>query len=83
MAHAGVWEGLMMAVREMDRFPGQWRMGIRDLHRRTVMAPTPREQERRQAIRLPAQGWTAAAPGRDPLATGRWALAFGQGSRRS
>ena len=69
----------MMAVREMDRFPGQWQVGIRDLRRRTVMAPTPRERERRQAIRLPAQGWTAAAPGRDPLTTGRWAPASGQG----
>ena len=59
MAYAEVWEGLMMAVRELDRFPGQWRMGIRDLHRRTIMAPTPRERERRQPIRLPAQGWTA------------------------
>ena len=63
MAYAGVWEGLMMAMREMYRFPGQWQMGTRDLRRGTNMAPTPRERERRQAIRLPAQGWTAAALG--------------------
>ena len=61
MAYAGVWEGLVMGVREMDRFLEQWQMGIRDLHRRTIMAPTPRERERWQAIWLLAQGWTAAA----------------------
>ena len=36
-------------------------MGIRDLHRRTIPAPTPRERERWQAIWLLAQGWTASA----------------------
>ena len=49
-----------MRVREMDRFLEQWQMGIRDLHRRTILAPTPRERERWQAIWLLAQGWTAA-----------------------
>ena len=36
----------MMGVREIDRFLEQWQMGIRDLHRRTILAPTPRERER-------------------------------------
>ena len=35
----------MMGVREIDRFPEQWQMGIRDLRRRTIMVPTLRERE--------------------------------------
>ena len=72
-----------MGVREIDRFPEQWQMGIRDLHRRTILAPTPRERERWQAIGLLAQGWTASATAealeRDPHTIGRWAAAFGEG----
>ena len=45
-----------MGVREIDGFLEQWQMGIRDLHRRTILAPTPRERERWQAIWLLAQG---------------------------
>ena len=70
-----------MGVREIDRFLEQWQMGIRDFHRRTILAPTPRE--RWQAIRFLAQGWTAAATAealeRDPHTIGRWASAFGEG----
>ena len=70
-----------MGVREIDRFLEQWQMGIRDLHRRTILAPTP--GERRQAIWLLAQGWTASATAealeRDPHTIGRWAAAFGKG----
>ena len=66
-----------MGVREIDRFLQQWQMGIRDLRRRTVLAPTPRERERWQAIWLLARGGTASAmaeaPERDPHAIGRWA----------
>ena len=36
-------------------------MGIRDLHQRAILVPTPREQEALQAIWSLAQGWTAAA----------------------
>ena len=58
-------------------------MGIRDLHRRKVLAPAPRE--RWQAIWLLAQGWTAAATAemleRDPHTVGRWVSAFGQGGQ--
>ena len=36
-----------MGVREIDRSPEQWRMEIKDLRRRMIPAPTPRERERR------------------------------------
>ena len=72
-----------MRVREIDRFLEQWQMGIRDLHRRTILSPTPRERERWQAIWLLAQGWTASATAealeRDPHTIGRWASAFTEG----
>ena len=38
-----------MGVREIDRFLEQWRMDARDLHRRLILAPTPRERALRQA----------------------------------
>ena len=72
-----------MGVREIDWSLEQWQMGIRDLHRRTILSPTPRERERWQAIWLLAQGWTASATaealGRDPHTIGRWASAFKEG----
>ena len=72
-----------MGVREIERFLEQWRMDARDLHRRLILAPTPRERERWHAIWLLAQGWTASgtaqALGRDPHTIGRWAAAFGEG----
>ncbi len=72
-----------MGVREIDQFLKQWQMDGRDLHRRLILAPTPRERERRHDIWLLTQGWTASgtaqALGRDPHAIGRWAAAFGQG----
>ena len=72
-----------MGVREIDRFLQQWQMSIRDLHRWTILAPTPRERERWHAIWLLAQGWTASATAealdRDPHTIGRWAAAFGKG----
>ena len=76
-------ERLVMGVREIDRFLKQWEMNVRDAHRRTILAPTPRERERWQAIWLLAQGWTASATPealeRDPHTIGRWATAFGEG----
>ena len=73
----------MMGVREIERFLEQWEMNVRDVHRRTILAPTPRERERWQAIWLLAQGWTASATAealdRDPHTIGRWAAAFGEG----
>ena len=68
-------------VREIDRSLEQWRMGVKDLRRRMILAPTPRE--RWYAILLLAQGLTAAATAealeRDPHTIGRWASAFGEG----
>ena len=50
-----------MGVREIDRSLEQWQMGVKDLRRRMILAPTPRERERWYAIVLLAQGLTAAA----------------------
>ena len=73
----------MMGVREMDRSLEQWQMGVKDLRRRMILAPTPRERERWYAMLLLAQGLTAAATAevleRDPLTVGRWVAAFGEG----
>ena len=72
-----------MGVRGMERFLEQWEMDARDLHRRMILAPTPRERERWHALWLLAQSWTAAATaealGRDPRTIGRWAAVFGEG----
>ena len=58
-------------------------MGVKDLRRRMILAPTPRERERWYAIWLLAQGWTATATAealeRDPHTIGRWASVFGEG----
>ena len=42
----------MMGVREIERSLEQWQLGIKDLRRRMILAPTPRERERRYAILL-------------------------------
>ena len=72
-----------MGVREIDRSLEQWQMGVKDLRRRMILAPTPRERERWYAILLLAQGLTAAATAealeRDPHTIGRWASACGEG----
>ena len=72
-----------MVVREIARWLEQWELGAKDVQRRAILAPTPRERERWQAILLLSQGWTAAAAAelldRDPHTIGRWAAAFGQG----
>ena len=46
----------MMGVREIDRSLEQWQTGVKDLRRRMVLAPTPRERERWYAV-------AAAGPG--------------------
>ena len=70
-------------VREIDRSLEQWQMGEKDLRRRMILAPTPRDRKRCYAMLLLAQGWTAAAAAdaleRDPHTIGRWASAFGEG----
>ena len=45
-----------MGVREIDRSLEQWQMGEKDLRRRMILAPTPRERERWYAMLLLAQG---------------------------
>ena len=47
--------------RYIDLILRQWEMDARGLHRRLILAPTPRERERWHALWLLAQGWTAAA----------------------
>ena len=77
----------MMGVREIDRSLEQWEMGMKDVQRRMILSPTPRERERWHALWLLAQGWTAAATAemldRDPHTIGRWAAAFGEGGPRA
>ena len=45
-----------MGVREIERFLEQWQMDVRELRRRMILAPTPREWERWYALLLLAQG---------------------------
>ena len=72
-----------MGVREIEWFLEQWQMDARDLRRRMILSPTPRERERWYALLLLAQGCTASATAealeRDPHTIGRWAAAFGEG----
>ena len=79
--------GGMMGVREIERSLERWELGVKDLQRRMILAPTPRERERWYAMLLLAQGWTAAATAealdRDPHTIGRWASAFGEGGSRA
>ena len=76
-------EGSVMGVREIERFLEQWQLEARDLRRRMIVAPTPRERERWCAMLMLAQGWTASTTAealeRDPHTIGRWAAAFGEG----
>ena len=58
-----------MGVREMDRFLEQWEMGVEDVHRRLILAPTPRERTLRQAQGLARR--LAAGPRLDRLGHGR------------
>ena len=72
---------MVMGVREIGRFLEQWQIGVKDLRRRMILAPTPREWW--YAILLLAQGWTAAVTAealeRDPHTIGRWVAALGEG----
>ena len=75
-----------MGVREMEWFLEQWQMDARDLRRRMILSPTPRERERWHALWLLCRGLTASgtaqALGRDAHTIGRWAAAFGEGGPR-
>ena len=74
---------MVMGVREIDQALEWWEINAKDVHRRMILAPTPRERERWHVIWLLAQGWTASAAAealeRDPHTIGRWASAFGEG----
>ena len=74
---------MVMSVRDIGRSLEQWEMNAKDVHRRMILAPTPRERERWHAVWLLVQGWTAVAVAealeRDPHTIGWWALAFGEG----
>ena len=72
-----------MGVREIERSLERWELGVKDLQRRMILAPTPRERERWYAMLLLAQGWTAEALDRDPHTIGRWASAFGEGGSKA
>ena len=72
-----------MGVRGIGRSLERWQMEVKDLRRRMILAPTPRERERWYALLRLAQGLTAAATAealeRDPHTIGRWASACGEG----
>ena len=76
-----------MGVREIERSLERWELGVKDLQRRMILAPTPRERERWYAMLLLAQGLTAVATAealdRDPYTIGRWASVFGEGGPRA
>lgn len=50
-----------MGVREIEQSLKQWQMEVKDLSRKMILEPTPRERERWYAMLLLAQGWTASA----------------------
>ncbi len=76
-----------MGVRDIGQSLEQWQMEEKDLQRRMILAPTPRERERWYAMLMLAQGKTAGdtaeALDRDPHIIGRWAAAFGEGGPRA
>ena len=53
---------MMMGVREIGRSLEQWQRGVKDLRRRMVLAPTPRERAPLQAQEMVRH---AAGPGFD------------------
>ena len=70
---------MVMRVREIERSLEQWEMNAKDVHRRMILAPTPRERERWYAILLLAQGRTsvATAEALDPGSTHHRAVGIG------
>ena len=72
---------------EIERFLEQSHMDARDLRRRLILSPTPRERERWHALWLLSQGWTASAAAQalewDPHTIGRWLSAFSEGGARA
>ena len=46
---------------EMTALLERWQLDVSGMHRRLILAATPREREGWHAIWLLAQGWTASA----------------------
>ena len=77
-----------MGVREIGRSLEQWQMEVKDLRRRMILVPTPRERERWYAMLLLAQGgrqlprrrlWKGIPTPLAPFDKLRRASAFGEG----
>ena len=70
-------------MEEMGALLERWRMDEGEVRRRLYRASTPRDRERWHAVRLLAQGWTAAAVAqaleRDAHTIGQWAKALSEG----
>ena len=47
---------MVMSVRGIERLLEQWEMGVKDVHRRVILAPTPRERERSPSGCWPKDG---------------------------
>ena len=71
-----------MGVREIDRSLEQWQMGVKDLRRRMILAPTPRERERWYAILLLVSGLDGSGDGGGAGAGPPHYRALGVGLRR-
>ena len=52
-----------MSVREIERCLEQWEMNAKDVHRRMILAPTPRERERWHAVWLLGAGLDSSGHG--------------------
>jgi hypothetical protein len=72
-----------MGVGTMAEVLARWKLDVATVRERVYRAANPRERERWHALRLLAQGWSAAevAAGleRDPHTIGAWLHAFEQG----
>ncbi len=57
---------MVMSVRGIERLLEQWEMGVKDVHRRVILAPTPRERALRQAQEMatPSGCWPKDGPPR-------------------
>ena len=84
----------MVSVKQIDRFLEQWQVDAKDLHRRLILAPTPRERALRQAqemarhlaagprlwqLRVRRKPWDEILTPLDPFDELRRSAAFGEG----
>ena len=54
---------MVLGMGEIDRFLEQWEMDVPGVHRRLILAPTPRERERDGT---PSDSWPRAGAPRTP-----------------